>query len=105
MSALTMTPADRRWAAAVKERDNYPCRVCHLYFPDGWRVDLHAHHIFTRGRGWTRTDPENGVSLCMAHHTWAHDHPMGFQDWIEQELGSDAYVALRRRSLYVERPA
>jgi len=85
---------DVAWARAVKERDHWRCRRCGR----GPTKELHAHHIFTRSRGSTRLDLENGVSLCPRDHAWAHSDPVRSEEWMETELGTVAFEALEARS-------
>lgn len=68
---------DREFQRAVVERDGKCCR-CGKY---GLRNDkgeienLSAHHLVRRKFLRTRHLPENGVSLCVECHQWAHKHP------------------------------
>lgn len=89
---------DAQWAIAVKERDGWQCRRCggtYAYRGGG----LHAHHIFTRSRRSARHLLENGITLCAPKcHPWAHSHPRDFLAWAVDELGIEAFEALRARS-------
>ena len=58
--------ADKQWAKAVKERDDYTCRVCGLRDTG---AGMHAHHV----KPWSkypglRYDVDNGVALCRQHN-------------------------------------
>lgn len=59
--------AARKWAADIKDRDNWTCQEC------GETNNLHAHHI----RRWKdypelRYDLDNGITLCHSCHAKAH---------------------------------
>lgn len=116
---MKMTAADREWAQAVKERDNYTCRRClRSYTPPTKALD--AHHIFGRAcgtctgyytvngkrvPGWKkphyckRLDLDMGITLCVGdHRSWAHAKPWEFHEWIREVMGWKDYDALRLRS-------
>ena len=89
------TYADRKWRSEIKSRDGWRCR-----WPDcGCRSGLEVHHVFSRGYGTTKTDPDNGVTLCADHHTWAQQHTAQFNDWWASQIGQERFVALRARAL------
>lgn len=94
---MKLSADDVVWSRAVKKRDEDTCRRC--VEDRGWKQrGMHAHHIFTRSRKATRLDLENGVTLCMGHHMWAHRNPLEFHEWIRGELGAETYEALQVRS-------
>jgi hypothetical protein len=100
---MKRTAEDKRWSAEVRARDGWSCRKCGRYFPEGRRGGLDGHHIFTRGRGSTKLEVENGVALCFGDHMWAHANPLEFHEWIKAELGAEAYDALQQRSRVLKR--
>lgn len=56
------------WSKAIKERDNYKCRVCGKY-----GVSLNSHHIYSWNRfEHHRYDLNNGVTLCSNCHELFH---------------------------------
>ena len=73
---------DKIWGKLVRERDG-KCLVC-------GRIDtLAAHHYIGRGEKATRFELENGISLCVSHHTFnndfaAHRTPKDFKAWFER---------------------
>ncbi len=89
------THADRKWRSEIKQRDGWRCR-----WPDcGRRTELEVHHVFSRGYGATKTDPDNGVTLCGEHHTWAQQHTVQFNDWWARIIGPQRFADLRSRAL------
>lgn len=48
---------------ALADRDYGPC----------WGA-LDAHHVAVKGMGGTSHDDSPLVTLCRAHHSWAHEH-------------------------------
>jgi predicted restriction endonuclease len=80
---LKLTPEDKAWANAVKDRDGRKCVIC------GDTERLNAHHIIVRENHETKYDIHNGISLCPMHHLFnrrisAHNNPLGFFLWLEE---------------------
>lgn len=80
---LKLTPEDKAWALAVKERDGWKCVIC------GNTERLNAHHIIVRENHETKLDINNGLSLCPKHHFFcrqisAHNNPLGLFLWLEK---------------------
>ena len=78
---IKMTPADKAWAYAVKERDGFACVIC------GSTIKPNAHHILPRELHETKLDISNGISLCCKHHLFsreisAHNNPLAFFVWM-----------------------
>jgi 5-methylcytosine-specific restriction endonuclease McrA len=98
---MKLSPQDKLWALAVKERDNYQCQRC-LSMPDP--KGLHAHHIFTRSRRSTRHLLRNGISLCFGCHRWAHSNPLDFHELMRSVfLGETEYEELQQLSRTLKR--
>ena len=78
---------DKLWSLLVKHRANWRCEYC------GSREKmLNSHHIYSRSNRSTRWDLENGVCLCVGHHTFstkfsAHKTPTEFTEWLYKEKG------------------
>jgi hypothetical protein len=89
------TYADAKWRAACKERDGHRCRVPNC----GRRSGLEVHHVFSRGYKATKTDPDNGVTLCIEHHGWAQQNTTSFQTWWAVVIGEERFVQLRAKAL------
>lgn len=60
----------------VYARDGWCCRGRQLVPAVECRGVLDCHHILPRGRGGP-DELANLVTLCRAHHDWAHEHPAG----------------------------
>jgi hypothetical protein len=61
---------------------------------------LNSHHIYSRSNRSTRWDLENGVCLCVGHHTFstkfsAHKTPTEFTEWLYKEKGEPFMNELR----------
>lgn len=86
---------DEIWSFAVKERDGFRCRRC------GATKRLNSHHIIKRQFKALRWDVDNGITLCIAHHTFgndaAHVDEIGFLEWLNKE--NIDYNKLRSRRL------
>jgi hypothetical protein len=61
---------------------------------------LNSHHIYSRSNRSTRWDLENGVCLCVGHHTFstkfsAHKTPTEFTEWLYGVKGEEFMSELR----------
>jgi DNA-binding transcriptional regulator YiaG len=81
---------DTIWSFAVKERDGNVCRRC------GKPDHLNSHHIIKRIFKALRWDIDNGITLCVGHHTFgqdaAHDDEIGFLRWLRDIGINYAYL-------------
>ena len=79
---------DILWSLLVKHRAGFRCEYC------GSREKvLNSHHIYSRSNRSTRWDLENGVCLCVGHHTFstkfsAHKSPTEFTEWLYETKGA-----------------
>lgn len=93
---------DRLWSELVKIRAGGKCEYC------GKVTTLNSHHLFSRSNRSTRWDVENGVSLCVYHHTFgnfsAHKSPFEFSEWIQSVRGEEWYQSLRRKASTAYKP-
>ena len=86
---------DKLWSLLVKHRAGFRCEYC------GSREKvLNSHHIYSRSNRSTRWDLENGVCLCVGHHTFstkfsAHKTPTEFTEWLYQVKGESFMSDLR----------
>ena len=65
------------------------------------RIGNEGHHIMKRRYLNTRWDIENGRALCRDHHLWAETNPQAYEDLIVEEIGVEAYEALRQKARMV----
>lgn len=70
-------------------------------FPGCNRIGNEGHHVIKRRYLNTRWDIENGRALCRTHHVWAETNPQAYEDLIIEEIGEEAYQALREKALMV----
>lgn len=76
---------DILWSRAVRERDEHRCRKCKR---SPWeQAAVEAHHAFKRSNMGVRFDLDNGVTLCLDCHRYAHSHPEEFNAWLWLEMG------------------
>ena len=84
---------DQLWRDKVKEIANYRCEYCGIR-----DKRLNSHHIFSRSNKSVRWDLDNGLCLCVSHHSLgnlsAHKSPMEFSDWIKEYKGKSWYNRL-----------
>ena len=85
---IKRTEADRWFSDCIRHRDNWSCRKCHKYFPEGHRQGLDcAHIIHGRRSAITRYCADNCMALCMSCHAWTDDDKFNATRWLEKELG------------------
>lgn len=85
---------DDAWSLLVKLRAGNRCEVC------GKSSPLNSHHIYSRSKRSTRWNPDNGVCLCVGHHTFsskfsAHKTGVEFTEWLFKKKGEDFMTLLR----------
>jgi len=85
---------DTAWSLLVKLKAGMKCEYC------GKTTYLNSHHIFSRSKRSTRWNVNNGVCLCVGHHTFsstfsAHKTPLEFVDWLTNKKGEEFIDRLR----------
>lgn len=85
---------DDAWSKLVKLRAGNKCEYC------GKQTALNSHHIFSRSNMSTRWLPQNGICLCVGHHTFsssfsAHKCPVEFTIWLTETRGQNFIDTLR----------
>jgi len=89
---------DIAWSQLVKLRAGMRCEV-----PNCGKTILNSHHIYSRSKKSTRWHPENGICLCVGHHTFsstfsAHKTPLEFTQWLLEYKGRDYIDRLQLRA-------
>lgn len=79
---------DDAWSLAIKIKAGFKCEYC------GKTTTLNSHHITTRGKKSVRWSLNNGICLCVAHHTFssefsAHKTSLLFIPWLIKYRGQD----------------
>ena len=79
---------DKIWSLLVKHKAKWECEYC------GKSSTLNSHHIYSRSKKSTRWHVQNGICLCVAHHTFsstfsAHKTPLEFVQWLYKYKGKD----------------
>lgn len=100
--AILNRELDALWSRVVRQRAGNRCEV------DGCNGSPQGAHIFPKGSyPALRHDPDNGASLCWAHHLgprgW-HKHPLFWAEWIEKKRGRDFMRKLGLRAQTASRP-
>jgi len=83
--------ADDLFARYIKARDRR-CQNC----PE--TTNLQCAHIIRRRYYAIRWDPDNAVTLCRACHKRYTEDELGWQDWVFDRIGEDAYRAMKFRA-------
>lgn len=47
----------------------------------------------------TRWDPANALCLCVSCHRKGHDRPTEFSEWVFENMGTEKYLNLKKKSL------
>jgi len=85
--------ADELFSKLVRARDG------HCQWPGCTSTTIYTHHIFSRRYLQTRWDMENGISLCIYHHSLqAHGDPENFRDFVIKRMGQQRFMALKARA-------
>ena len=87
---------DVAWSKLVKLEWGGKCAYC------GKEKPLNSHHIFSRSARSVRWDTDNGICLCVAHHTFsskfsAHKTPLEFVRWLEEKMGIEFLEELTQK--------
>jgi len=85
---------DDAWSLLVKLVAGGKCEYC------GKESPLNSHHVYSRSKLSTRWYIDNGVCLCVGHHTFssgfsAHKTPTEFTEWVIEKRGREWYEGLR----------
>lgn len=83
---------DRLWQ--IKVTASGICSICGKHGTEG-------HHILKRRYLSVRWLPDNGRCLCRECHVWAENNPQAYEDLIVEEIGVEAYQALREKARMV----
>ena len=78
---------DIAWSKLVKLKAGYKCEV-----PNCGKTILNSHHIYSRSKMSTRWHVQNGICLCVGHHTFsstfsAHKTGYEFSKWLDEYKG------------------
>jgi hypothetical protein len=84
---------DRLWQAKITGGE--------CWYPGCHKEGNEGHHTIKRRFLNTRWDVANGRGLCRGHHDWAERNPIAYEVLITEEIGLEAYEALRQKSLMV----
>ena len=90
---------DQAWSLLVKLRAGHRCEIPNCKH----KPTLNSHHIFSRKNAAVRWDVNNGLCLCIGHHTMstkfsAHGNPIDFTYFLEEYKGSDFIDDLSRKA-------
>ncbi len=93
---------DKSWSILVKLIAGMKCEYC------GDTRQLNSHHIYGRGNRSTRWDVDNGICLCVSHHTFsnnfsAHQTPIRFTDWLTAKVGIKFITKLNAKAHKTEK--
>lgn len=77
---------DIAWSKLVKLKAENKCEYC------GKTTYLNSHHIYSRSKRSVRWNENNGICLCVGHHTFsstfsAHKTPLEFIRWLDKCKG------------------
>lgn len=91
--SLSIVALDNLWRKASLKLKGNACEYCRD------SQGLNVHHIFSRTNKKMRWDIDNGVILCVEHHTAgdfsAHKSPTEFVEWLKEKITPKKYDELR----------
>ena len=83
---------DDLWAKKIKERDGFTCQRC-----KSQSKRLNACHFYGRRNKTLRWDLDDGVTLCVGCHFWAHSNPAEFTEWFKEWTGEETFERLQTK--------
>jgi len=95
MGRVRISKEDKAWSQAVKILAKGLCEYC-------LRPAENSHHFYSRRYKSTRYDTNNGFSLCVKHHFWAHHSPADFIVWAINKRGGLWHELLKEKSRRVK---
>lgn len=96
-----MRKADVLFSRLVRERDG-ACVAAGTDMVE-CKGNLQAAHIHSRSYKSIRTNFENCVTLCAAHHMYYTHHPLEWEDWVRHNLGDERWEHLKAIALQYEK--
>lgn len=86
---------DKLFGKFIKQRDGHACQ-----WPgcDRYDLDLQCHHLITRTYRKTRFEPDNGITLCRAHHMFVTHRPLENLDFAFSIIGEERYWELKHQA-------
>jgi hypothetical protein len=93
MNKKEIKKLDDLWSRLVKLSANNKCEYC------GKTNNLNSHHVYSRSNRTMRWLVDNGICLCVAHHTLsnfsAHKSPIDFIEYMKTLRGETWYNELK----------
>jgi 5-methylcytosine-specific restriction endonuclease McrA len=92
---ISTAKLDKLWRDKVYAQGKHKCEYC-------GKVQVNAHHIFSRSNYAVRWDVDNGVCVCVSHHVFGnlsfHKAPAEMLEWIKEKRGNEWYDRLRAKA-------
>lgn len=96
-----MHKSDKLFSRLVRERDQ-TCQAAGTDMVE-CKGNLQAAHIHSRSYKSIRTNFENCLALCAAHHTFYTHRPLEWEQWVRANLGDARWDDLRALALRYDR--
>lgn len=96
-----MRKADVLFSKLVRDRDG-GCVAVGTDMTE-CKGNLQCAHIHSRSYKSIRTNFENAVTLCAAHHTFYTHRPLEWEEWVRTQLGDERWESLRAIALRYEK--
>ncbi len=89
------------WQEIVKARAGYTCEFPNCFYKAPF-YKMDAHHVFRKAvHRVVKYDPDNGMCLCVKHHTMSRECAHGDIGFKDKILGKkDGYKAVRTEQWY-----
>ena len=101
-SGIKRDALDKLFSLYIRTRDAWTCQRCHTFYQMGSQ-GLHCSHFIGRRNRAVRWDPDNACAHCYGCHRFLEGNPIEFGDWIQNYLGQERYLALRKRAIIIPR--
>lgn len=99
MAAIKVYPGDRWFSKCVRERTDWHCEKCGLYFPeDQNRNGIECSHLVGRVNKSVRWCADNAFAHCTKCHFYLGGNPVEFVEWAKSQLGEGLYEIVRDKS-------
>lgn len=83
---MKIKPEDKWFSLCIRERAEWTCERCGVYYPEGERRGLHCSHFVGRANKSVRWSAINAAAHCFGCHARLEGDPTEFDRWIREYL-------------------
>lgn len=93
---MKITVADEWFSKCIRERASWTCERCGTHYTPPTQ-GLHCSHFVGRANWATRYMPLDAFAHCYGCHSYFHQNPDEFREWVKKTLGICLYDVLQER--------